>query len=69
MTKPEETIKNEEQKSTYLTEDKFKLIKQCQKDIFEAIQISLSIKKIIHELITEENTEKIKNKFINLYRD
>ena len=69
MVKSEEIIEKKEYKSNYLTDEKMEILKRCKTDIYEATQMTPSIKKIIHELITEENIEKIKNKFINLYRD
>ncbi len=58
MTKEQETIKKQEYRSNYLSEDKMKLLKQCKTDIYEAIQITPSIKKIIHELITKKISRK-----------
>lgn len=57
---------NQESKSNYLKEDKIELILKYKNEIYEATQISISIKKMIHELITEENLQKIKDKFISL---
>jgi hypothetical protein len=69
MTALQETTKNQEYKSNYLSDEKMEMLKRCKTDIYEATQMTPSIKKLIHELITEENIEKIKCKFINLYRD
>ena len=59
---------NQEIKSNYIKEEQFEKIRQCQAIIFEQTQISLSVKRIINELITEDNLQKIKEKFINLFR-
>lgn len=69
MTKHQETenkINKEGAKSNYLKEEQFELIVKYQKEIYERTQILISIKKIIHELITEDNLNKIKNKYIDL---
>ena len=42
------------------------LIMKCKNEIYEATQISISVRKMIHELITEDNLQKIKDKFIGL---
>ncbi len=59
---------NQEIKSNYIKQEQYEKIKQCQESIFEATQISLSVKRIINELITEDNLQNIKDKFINLFR-
>ncbi len=59
---------NQQIKSNYIKEEQYEKIKQCQESIFEATQISLSVKRIINELITEDNLQKIKDKFIQLFR-
>ncbi len=56
-------------KKHYLISDvKFLLVRQCQQAIFEATESSPSVRKIINELITEENLEKIKTKFIEVWK-
>lgn len=59
---------NQETKSNYIKEEQFERIRQCQAIIFEETQISISVKRIINELITEDNLQKIKEKFIHLFR-
>ena len=59
---------NSEIKSNYIKPEQYEKIKQCQMNIFEATQISLSVKRIIHELITEDNLQTIKEKYIQLFR-
>ncbi len=59
---------NQENKSNYIKQEQYEKIKQCQESIYEATQISLSVKRIINELITEDNLQKIKDKFIQLFR-
>lgn len=69
MTKRQETenkTNTEGAKSNYLKEEQFELIIKYQKEIYERTQILISIKKIIHELITEDNLDKIKKKYIDL---
>ncbi len=59
---------NKENKSNYIKQEQYEKIKQCQEAIFEATQISLSVKRVINELITEDNLQKIEDKFIQLFR-
>ena len=59
---------NPENKSNYIKQEQYEKIKQCQEAIFEATHISLSVKRVINELITEDNLQKIEDKFIQLFR-
>lgn len=59
---------NPENKSNYIKPEQYEKIKQCQASIFEATHISLSVKRMMNELITEDNLQKIKDKFIQLFR-
>jgi hypothetical protein len=59
---------NKESKSNYIKQEQYEKIKQCQEAIFEATHISLSVKRVINELITEDNLQKIEDKFIQLFR-
>ena len=70
MTEQENKINNnhQETKSNYIKQEQYEKIRQCQENIFEATQISLSVKRIINELITEDNLQKIQEKFIQLFR-
>lgn len=58
-----------DQKQYLIEEPKFQLLKQCQKEIFEATQVSPSIRKLINELIKEANLEPIKFKFIEICKN
>jgi hypothetical protein len=49
------------------TDTKFQLLRQCQQEIFEATESSPSIRKIINQLITEENLQRIKSQFIAVW--
>ena len=55
-------------KQYLITDEKFQLIRQCQQIIFEATESSPSIRKLINELITEENLQKITTKFIAVWK-
>ena len=49
----------------YLVKDeKFQLLKQCQQEVFLATEMSPSIRKIINEVISVENLEKVKEEII-----
>lgn len=62
-------ISNEitETKQHLITDEKFNLLKECQNAIYVATESSPSMRKIINELITEENLQKIKVKFIAVW--
>lgn len=63
-------MQTEQKSKQYLVDEpKFQLLKQCQKEIFEATESSPSIRKLINELIKEENLEKIKLKFIEIWKN
>lgn len=57
-----------DKKQYLITDEKFQLIRQCQQIIFEATESSPSIRKLINELITEENLQKITTKFIAVWK-
>jgi hypothetical protein len=55
-------------KQHLITDEKFQLLRQCQQEIYTATEASPSIRKIINELITEENLQQIKTKFIAVWK-
>jgi len=57
-----------DKKQYLINEINFQLVKQCQQAIYEATESSPSIRKIINELITEENLQKITKKFIQIWK-
>jgi sulfur relay (sulfurtransferase) DsrC/TusE family protein len=57
-----------ETKQYLITDENFKLVIQCKHDIYLATEASPSIRKIINELITEENLQKVKSKFIAVWK-
>ena len=56
-----------ETKQHFINDEKFQLLKQYQQAIFEATEVSPAIRKIVNELINEENLQKIKSKFIGTW--
>ena len=60
--------KNTEGKQHFINDQNFNLLKECQLEIYNATDLTLSIRKIVNELITEENLQKIKSKFISIYK-
>lgn len=50
----------------FLKDPKFQLLKQYQRAIFESTELSPSVRKLINELITEENLEKVKEKYVTM---
>lgn len=61
-------IKATNAKQHLISEEKFHKLKQFQRDVFEITEFSPSMRKIINELITEENLENIKAKFITMWK-
>jgi sulfur relay (sulfurtransferase) DsrC/TusE family protein len=55
-------------KQHLITDEKFQLLRQCQQEIYIATEASPSIRKIINEVITEENLQKVKLKFIAVWK-
>jgi hypothetical protein len=56
-----------ETKQHFINEENFKLLKQCQQEIFEITEVSPSLRKIVNELINDENLHKLKSKFITTW--
>jgi hypothetical protein len=56
-----------EDKQQYINKDKYQLLLQCQKSVYQATDSSPSIRKIINELITEDNLQKVKSTFIQVW--
>lgn len=66
----EDSSSNEptEKKQYLITEEKYQLLKETQQHIYEATEVSPSLRKIINAIITEENLNKIKTKFIEVWK-
>jgi hypothetical protein len=60
---------NGEAKQHFICDDKFQLLKQYQQLIFEATEVSPSIRKIVNEIITVENLNKVKDKYLRHYNE
>ncbi|MEO8402594.1 MAG: hypothetical protein ABI597_12545 [Gammaproteobacteria bacterium] len=54
-------------KQYFINEAQFQLLKQCQHEIYEQTEVSPAIRKIVNELISEENLQKIKSKYIAVW--
>jgi hypothetical protein len=54
-----------EEKQHFINDDKYFLLQQCQQSIYKATEVSPSIRKLVNELVTSENLEKIKMKLID----
>jgi hypothetical protein len=66
--KDSKTTKEEGEARQYLISDaNFQLLKQCQKDVYDATETSPSIRKIINAIINEENINKVKTRFIDIW--
>lgn len=57
-----------EAKQYFISDEKFDLLKQYQQSIFKSTEVSPALRKIVNELITIENLEKIKEKFLSIFR-
>lgn len=57
-----------DKKEYFINDSKFLLVKQCQQAVYEATESFPSVRKIINELITEENLHKITTKFIEVWK-
>lgn len=55
-----------EAKQYFISDEKFDLLKQYQQSIFKSTEVSPALRKIVNELITIENLEKIKEKFLSI---
>jgi hypothetical protein len=60
--------KNNEEKQHFITDQNFNLLKECQLEIYKATDLTPSMRKIVNELITEENLRKVKSKLISIYK-
>jgi len=62
------TTNSTEVKRHMIADEKFILLRQCQKEILEEIEFSPSLRKLANDLINDENLQQLKNKFINQWR-
>lgn len=53
-----------EEKQYFINDDKYQLLQQYQQFIYKATEVSPSVRKLVNELITKENLDKIKMKLI-----
>jgi hypothetical protein len=57
-----------DEKKQFISNEKFQLLQLCQQSVYQATESSPSIRKIINELITEGNLEKVAEKFISVWK-
>lgn len=57
-------VEVKEVKQYFINDDKFKLLKDYQQLIFEATEVSVALRKIVNQVITIENLEKFRAKFV-----
>jgi hypothetical protein len=60
--------RNNEGKQHFITDQNFNLLKECQLEIYKSTDLTPSMRKIVNELITEENLLKVKSKLISIYK-
>lgn len=56
-------------KQYLISNENFHLLRQCQQEIYEATEMSPSLRKIINEIINVESLQKVKTKFISVWRN
>jgi len=52
-------------KQYFINDENFKLLKHYQQRIFDTTEVSPALRKIVNELITVENLEKVMTKFVS----
>jgi hypothetical protein len=57
-----------ETKQYFIDDEKFQQLRQCQQTIFNAIEVSPSLRKIVNELITPENLEQVTKKYLSVFK-
>jgi hypothetical protein len=57
-----------EAKQHLITEENYQLLQKLQNEVLKATEVSPTIRKIINEIINEENLNKVKTKFINVWK-
>jgi site-specific DNA-adenine methylase len=61
-------VESSETKQYFINDDKFQLLRKYQQLIFEATEVSPAIRKLVNELISAENLEKVREKFVNQWK-
>ena len=56
-----------EAKQYFINDDKFQLLRRIQQEIYEATETSPAIRKLVNELINDENLQKVKTKFVAVW--
>lgn len=56
-----------EEKQHFLTDEKYQLLQHYQRFISKATDVSPTIRKLVNDLITIENLEKVKTKLIDIF--
>jgi hypothetical protein len=62
-----EVTESSDIKQYFINDANFILLKNYQQSIFQSTELSPAIRKIVNELITVENLEKVKEKFMKMY--
>jgi hypothetical protein len=66
----ENTENNEIKTQKYLLNDEnFEALKQLQRHLYEETEITLSMRKLVNHLITEESLEQLKVKMLNTLKN
>lgn len=67
MQSENDPVTNLEPKQHFINDEKFQLLKKYQQAIYNETEVSPTLRKIVNELINDENLEKIKSKFIGVW--
>jgi sulfur relay (sulfurtransferase) DsrC/TusE family protein len=53
-------------KQYFISEEKFQLLKKAQQEIYEKTEVSPAMRKLVNEVITEENLQRVVSKFLDV---
>jgi len=59
---------SKEEHSYFINNDNFEKLKHLQQELYQALDISIKIRKIANLLITEENIQKLKQQLLEQYK-
>ena len=59
---------SKEEHSYFINNNNFEKLKQLQQELYQALDISIKIRKIANLLITEDNIHKLKNQLLEQYK-
>jgi sulfur relay (sulfurtransferase) DsrC/TusE family protein len=57
---------NNDVKQYFINEEKYQLLKKTQQEIYEKTEVSPAMRKLVNEVITEENLQRVVSKFLDV---